>query len=262
VCIVALLACSTPAERAERSAEQLGFQSSVVRGRHFDHRVYTRPGLGSAERLHVYLGGDGSPLRAFRNTPPTRPPDPTPEDPLALRLMALDPAPGFFLGRPCYHGVGACQLLSWTLGRYGEPVVASLVAAARRVAHGHGARELVLIGYSGGGALAMLMAERMPEVTALVTVAGNLDPDAWTAHHGFTPLAESLNPAQRPPLRSDLAQLHLTADGDERVPPALTRAAIERQPGARHEELPDFDHDCCWEQIWPGVLGEIGGAED
>ena len=130
MCIVALLACSTPAQRAERSAEQLGFQGSVVRGRHFDHRVYTRPGLGRAERLHVYLGGDGSPLRAFRNTPPTRPPDPTPEDPLALRLMALDPAPGFFLGRPCYHGVGACELLSWTLGRYGEPVVASLVAAA------------------------------------------------------------------------------------------------------------------------------------
>lgn len=262
MCIVALLACSTPAERAERSAEQLGFQGSVVRGLHFDHRVYTRPGLGRAERLHVYLGGDGSPLRAFRNTPPTKSPDPTPEDPLALRLMALDPAPGFFLGRPCYHGLGACELLSWTLGRYGEPVVSSLVAAARRVARSHGASELLLIGYSGGGALAMLMAERMPEVTALVTVAGNLDPDAWTAHHGFTPLAESMNPAQRPPLRTDLAQLHLTAGRDERVPAALTRGAIERQPGARHEEFPDFDHDCCWEQIWPGVLRGLGSAAD
>lgn len=253
VLAVALLGCATPAERAERTAQTLGFQGSVVRGLDFDHRVYARPDPGTSDRLHLYLGGDGSPLRAWRNTPPTKPPDPTPEDPLALRLMARDPAPSAFLGRPCYHGVSACELHSWTQGRYGEPVITSMVAAARRLAAARAATELTLIGYSGGGAIAMLMAERMPEVTTLVTIAGNLDPTAWTAHHGYTPLVGSLNPAERPPLRPGLRQLHLTAGRDERVPPALTRDAIERQPGARHAHFPAYDHDCCWEPMWPAI---------
>ena len=54
---------------------------------------------------------------------------------------------------------------------------------------------LVLIGYSGGGVLAMLLAEQFPATQAVVTVAGNLDTDAWAIEHGYSPLRGSLNPA-------------------------------------------------------------------
>jgi hypothetical protein len=42
------------------------------------------------------------------------------------------------------------------------------------------------------------------------------------------------------------------------VPPAITAGAIARQPGARPWLFPDFDHDCCWEKVWPTVLAELG----
>ena len=260
------MACATPAERFDAEARELGFSRRLVTGEDFGHALYHRPPLpqevsaaaggSGGGLLHVYLGGDGSPRQAVR----TGPPDPTAVPSVALRLMARDPAPSVFLGRPCYHGVGVCDPVHWTTGRYGEPVVRSLVAALRTLPEARNAPGIVLVGFSGGGTLAMLVAERVPEVRAVVTVAGNLDPDAWTARHGYTPLSRSLNPARRPPLPARVRQLHLRGGRDRRVPPELTEVAIERQPGARGPVYADFDHRCCWASIWPGVLEAVEQA--
>ncbi len=120
-----------------------------------------------------------------------------------------------------------------------------------------GASGVVLLGYSGGGALAMLMAERLPETRAVVTLAGNLAVEAWVAHHGYLPLTASLDPAQRPPLDPALVQLHAVGGRDRRVPPALTRDVIARQSGARTLFFPEQDHACCWASVWPSILTEL-----
>ncbi len=265
-----MLGCASPSRRFEAEAGRLGFAGHPVRGSGFQHIVFSDPALrevlagesraggasGSPPRgpLHVYLGGDGSPRSAARH----RPPDPTPRDTVALHLMALDPAPSVYLGRPCYHGVPACDPIHWTLGRYSEAAVESLVAALRRF--GIPPEGLVLIGFSGGGALAMLMAERLPETRAVVTVAGNLDPGAWTAHHGFVPLRASLDPSQRPPLPPGVPQLHLLGGRDRAVPPALVGPALARQRAAHAWLYPRFDHACCWEEAWPDALDELAAA--
>jgi pimeloyl-ACP methyl ester carboxylesterase len=248
-----LCACVTPSARVEREAARLGFTRERVRGADFSHVVYQRGAAGDAARWHVYLGGDGSPRRAIRHDPP----DPTPPEPVALRLMALDPAPSLLLGHPCQHAASPCDPRFWTRERYSEPVVSSLVAALRRRLPPRPDRELVLIGFSGGGALAMLLAERVPETVAVVTIAGNLDVAAWAAHHGYAPLEGSLDPARRPPLDPALRQLHLLAARDERVPPALSEPVIARQAQARAIRYADFDHDCCWESVWPELLAEL-----
>ena len=41
----------------------------------------------------------------------------------------------------------------------------------------------------------MLLAERLEMTQAVVTIAANLDTDAWTELHGFSALEGSLNPA-------------------------------------------------------------------
>jgi pimeloyl-ACP methyl ester carboxylesterase len=223
---------------------------------HFQLEVYRSQGTRRSQTLHVYLQGAASPRSALRH----RPPDPTPSSSPGFELMHLDPAPSVLVARPGTHGAPPCDPIHWTTGRYGEPVVASLAEAIERLRAEHGARGLILIGHSGGGALAMLLAARLPSTRAVVTLAGNLDVAAWARHHGQAPLVHSLDPARRPPLSSDVVQLHLLGGRDRVVPPELVREAIARQPGAQGRLYPDQGHRAGWTRVWPGVLDELEAA--
>jgi pimeloyl-ACP methyl ester carboxylesterase len=257
--VAALAGCATPSQRFDRSASELGFVRHNVPGTQFEHAVYQSSDPRSGPLLHVYLEGDASPRMASRYSPP----DPTPHRPQMLELMALDQAPSLLLGRPCQHGLDPdCDPALWTIGRYGENVVASLVAALRRELHamgvsGRSASGVVLVGYSGGGTLALLMAEHLPETRAVITLAGNLDTGRWAEHHGYVPLLLSLDPAERPPLDASIVQIHLLGGRDERVPPFLTEAVIARQKGAKLHQYPRFDHECCWASVWRATLAEL-----
>jgi len=226
-----------------------------VPGDPFDHLVLQRPGPRTG-RLHVYLEGDGTPWLAGV---PAR--DPTPRKPLALSLMAADPSPSLYLGRPCYHGLDrglACPSVLWTSARYSEAVVASMAAAMRRLVAAEGVEEIVWLGYSGGGSLAVLLAPRLPQSVAVVTVAANLDIDAWTDLHGDLPLTGSLNPAREPPLPARIVQIHYVGGQDRLVPADIVRRGASAS--ARVVVMPRFDHVCCWEAAWPRILGEVERA--
>lgn len=179
--LLAATAYSSPAGRFSQNAAALGMHAGVVPGTAFQHVVFEQARRPS-RTLHVYLDGDGTPWVAWR--PAT---DPTPRNPLLLRLMALDPNPSVYLGRPCYHGLSEtppCSSALWTGERYSETVVSSMAAALRRVLQAGGFDRLIWVGYSGGGAIAVLLAPRFTETTDLITIAANLDIDAWADLHG------------------------------------------------------------------------------
>lgn len=258
VCLgLSLLAgCSAPGTRAyQDAAAAFGFTTDEVVGEGFIHRLYlnaaaSRTGHGE---LHVYLDGDGIPWHG-RGRPAL---DPSPRNPLVLRLMAQDGEPAVYLGRPCYLGVGgraACRPWHWTHGRYGEAVVASMTAALSRLLEIHPAERVLLIGYSGGGALAMLMAPRLPTVDGVVTLAANLDVAGWADHHGYSRLEGSMDPARQPPLPPLVRQWHWVGEDDREVPPQLVERGLSDQPAARLEVIPGIDHSCCWESHWPRLL--------
>ena len=136
-----------------------------------------------------------------------------------------------------------------------------MVAALRRAVGPRTDRGLTLIGYSGGGVLAMLMAARMEEVGAVVTIAANLDIDAWADLNGYSRLEGSLNPATQPPLPARIRQIHLFGGRDRRVPPHLAQTVVARQGNARVVVVPDFDHTCCWERVWPEILAGVGNQD-
>jgi len=203
----------------------------------------------------VYLEGDGRPWK-FRIFPAT---DPTYGRSLVIPLMASDKGPAVYLGRPCYNGTATargCDPSMWTSGRYSITVVKSMAAAIEQLRVQSGARNVRLIGHSGGGALAMLIAQQI-EVAQVITLAGNLDTDAWTTHHRYTPLFASLNPAKQTSLSDDIVQWHFLAGKDTVVPPSIVSQFIQTQSNAIGIQLDEFDHSCCWAGIWPRVVSSI-----
>ena len=206
--------------------------------------------------LHVYLDGDGTPWAGA--TPAA---DPTPRHPLVLELMRLDEDASLYLGRPCYHGLAGdpgCTPALWTSDRYSDAVVSSMAAALRTHLASRGVDRLAFIGYSGGGTLAMLLAPRFGETAAVVTVAANLDTEAWTAHHRYVRLTGSLNPAAQPSLLPHVYQRHYVGARDRVVPPqTLSGRAVDR---AALVVVPEFDHVCCWPRLWPSVLADLARA--
>lgn len=246
--------CASPTERFDARATTLTLERGTVAGEGFTHVVFRRAGPAASRALHVYLDGDGRPWDG-----PVPAGDPTPQEPLTLRLLALDGAPSVYLGRPCYHGTAAAPLCTpalWTDARYSEAVVSSLAAAARNLAAAGRHREIVWVGYSGGGTLAMLAAPRVPETVGVVTIAANLDVGGWTRRHGQPPLAASLSPATQPPLPAAIHQRHYAGARDTVVPPVIVSGG--GIPPGSLTVVPDYDHVCCWVDLWPRVLAELG----
>lgn len=234
----------------------MGFTRSLVAGSAFKHVLYAKSGNINSH-LHIYLDGDGTPWIAGRPAD-----DPTPRDLLVLTLMALDPAPAVYVGRPCYHGFAAengCPSRLWLSERYSAEVVFSLAAVVAKLIDRKGVSKIVWFGYSGGGALAVLLAPRFSQTQAVVTIAANLDTQAWAKYAGAD-LIESLNPASGPPLPHTIRQYHYAGSKDGVVPPALMIKAAEKL-GSRLIVIPDYGHVCCWRALWPTLLDHLNQYE-
>ncbi|MBW2313872.1 MAG: alpha/beta hydrolase [Deltaproteobacteria bacterium] len=231
-------------------AARAGFERGTLDAGGFVLTRYLRAS-GPTPRLVVYLEGDAA---AWHRDGRHVTADPPPMEPLALRLAGDDPAPAVaWLGRPCQpvadEDAAGCEPSLWSHGRFSEPVVAALDEGLNLLLRDSGARELELIGYSGGGILATLLAARREDVARLVTMAAPLDLDAWIEHHGLGPL-DATDPARLDATSlADLPQWHLTGDRDATVPPDVLAGFMRRHPTARLEVVPRMGHGG-WADGW------------
>ncbi|WP_299982270.1 dienelactone hydrolase family protein [uncultured Pseudoteredinibacter sp.] len=236
-----------------------GFNAYWQDGSGFRHWLVEKKPAQPSGVIRVYIGGDGTPwlLGRYVND------DPTPLNPIALKLMKYDSQQSLYLGRPCYHGLeAACNNSLWTSARYSREVVDSMVSALERYLSANRARsekDIELVGYSGGGALAMLLASRVDAVTKVVTVAGNLDHFAWTKRLSYLPLHESLNPIEQAPLNG-IETVHIIGREDKNILASTVKEFVSRK-GGKYIELEGLDHSCCWETAWPSLLKEIDKVE-
>nr|MBS0019538.1 alpha/beta hydrolase [Gammaproteobacteria bacterium] len=253
VLLLVLVGCASAPERIDQEAAQLGYKRIEVQGNGFVHVVYQKLKRTPDSVLHVYLEGDGTPWIRERWVAD----DPTPRTPLMLRLMALDAVDSVYVGRPCYHGLARtppCQAKFWTSARYSREVVSSMATVVRRLLDARASDALCLFGHSGGGTLAMLLAAQLGSTRAVVTLAGNLDVQAWVGHHHYTPLAGSLDPARGLPLDRSIRQLHVIGSDDRVILPRFLDALAQQGVADNVVEVKGLTHSCCWEQVWPSVL--------
>ena len=213
----------------------------------------------TARKLALYIEGDGY-AYASRTQPST---DPTPKDPVGLRLAAVaaqHPHPDIavvYLARPCQYLRGdgdqkRCNVLHWTLHRFAPEVVAAYQTALSTLMRQFGASSVELYGYSGGGTVAALLAGATEGEVRLTTFAAVLDLDTWVSVRRLTPLSGSLNPAETPSL-ADIPQTHYIGQDDDRVPLEIAQSYVRRIGGLAENSLfyaPDVDHDCCWDKFW------------
>lgn len=212
-----------------------------------------------ASFLTVYIEGDGYAWRT-REWPSE---DPTPIEPVAARLAVAHPfGAAAWLGRLCQYADAertGCPVESWTTHRFSKgshEVLSSGIDEIKRIT---GARSLILVGFSGGGAIAANLAAARQDVLALITVAGNIDLDAWAKAHGFPAFKDRVNPAEQGDRLRVLPQIHFAGYRDSVIPLNISESFLKRIAPVRGRlVIKDEAHQCCWPMKWPTYLRELG----
>ena len=236
-----------------QSIESLGFNAIPV---HPIFKAYLRirPSDDAlrARTLTIYIEGDGASW-LFKTIPPR---NPTPDQSLVVALAALDPDPYvLYLARPCQfidvQTIKECDESLWTDGRFSSQVIAMSNQAIDRALRNVPTVRLNLVGHSGGGTLATLIAAQRRDVNCLVTMASPLDITAWARALLIAPLTRSQNPAEPNANLKQIRQTHYLGENDRIV----TKESIGRYrnfpPQTEFITISGFDHRKFWVEHWP-----------
>ncbi|MDB5981088.1 MAG: esterase/lipase/thioesterase [Pseudomonas sp.] len=258
VCVTAamLAGCADPNLHADAMAHSGHLQRGQVETEGFVLTSFsriTRPDLP----LSVYIEGDGPAWRS--RTEPSS--DPTPHQALGLALAAVDPAANVvYLARPCQftpmQANPRCDKAYWTNKRFAEEVVVAMNQAVTHYAAQVPGQRIQLIGYSGGGALAVLVAARRNDVASLRTVAGNLDHAEVNRLHQVSAMPESLNAIDVASQVATIAQIHFSGGEDAVVPLVIAKRFVTAAGGhcAQTHIVPGMSHESDWAGRWPELL--------
>lgn len=228
--------------------------------------------------LTIYIEGDGA-AWINRSQPPS---DPTPFDPIAAALAIRDPSSWVaYLGRPCQYldppALSACKPALWGNERFGPEALSisnrviellrsdvlaqwslQQVQQSNTRKHIPPLLRIRLIGYSGGGAIAALLAGERDDIDCLITIASPLDIEDWVRLQGLSPLIGSNNPAEKNSRLAKLPQTHWYGQQDRIVPSnslGQYRLYNLSQQSTVHV-LPNFDHRRPWVEHWPRLLAQ------
>jgi predicted esterase len=240
--------------KAQKIAQKSALQEEVIRTSHYDLKAFGRV-QAQGEPLVVFIEGDGL---AWRNRRvPSE--DPSPTDPIALRLATIDKSPNvLYLARPCqYVSDTRCNVTHWTSHRYEDAVIEAHHQAIQNYMNRHNLKGVRLVGFSGGGAVAALLASRRNDVIDLRTVAGNLDIQAHSDWHGVSQLSGSLNPVDYASRLAHVPQIHYIGGKDKVVPAQIyqsyaLRLALHqiREKCTQSVVVTKASHEKGWEEAW------------
>lgn len=263
IIISALMAgCSTSSALGSRSfpadrlADKAGFNKEYIEAGNFElltYRKVTRPG----KTVRIYIEGDGNAWATKRRLSD----DPTPRHPVALFLAAEDPSDNVvYIARPGQFPKSAsahCDPTYWSARRSSPEVVDAFCKAIDKIKIASGASSVELVGYSGGGAIAVLVAARRNDITTIRTVAGNLDHKALCGYHHVSDLEGSLNPIDHAAEVKDIPQRHFVGSKDTVVTEFIARSFVEREGDKNYDRVTMVEgatHTKGWQERWKKLL--------
>ncbi len=256
-----LMACSgsghnikNRTQTAQGIAQHASFSSFTRNGGIFDIQGYKRI-THDMQFPTLYIEGDGL---AWINRR-TLSPNPTPINPLAFKLASLDQSPSvFYLARPCQYvdiqTQPRCNNAYWSDARFASEVIENYQVILNQLKMQHDIQGFHLVGFSGGGAIAALIAAGRNDIASLRTIAGNLDHVALSRDKNVSLLSRSLNPIDIAPRINHIPQIHFSGAEDKVIPPWVARAFANKagNPACVHaKRIENASHLDGWEKLWP-----------
>ncbi len=221
--------------------------------------------LRAYERIHergttanLYIEGDGIGKNSVTGIG-----DFTPVNPVALHLASKDNAKNLvYLARPCqYNGrieyPHRCENSEWQEERFSQDVLESYNTALNEIAQRYGITGFNLIGYSGGAAIATMIAASRPDILSVRTVAGIMDNDAYAQASNQFPISKSKTAAQYASDLVKIPQYHFIGGQDKTVTPAVLSGYLRATPPTNCIQtllVQEAEHEAGWVDKWPELL--------
>jgi len=261
VIVLVMASCAeNPLNEADNMGRRAGLQREQFKTDSFLLTTYIRIS-DKTQPYNIYIEGDGRSWLAAHE-PST---DPTPHKFLGLALASKDAAENvIYLARPCQftslNRDPFCAQTYWTDRRFSEEVITSLNQAIDHfVSPFTNQKNLNIIGYSGGGAIAVIIAARRHDVLSIRTVAGNLDQEEVNVIHHVDQMPGSLNARTFALQVASIPQMHFSGVRDDVIPPAVSedfRRASSLSPCIELQALPFANHEDGWIENWSALLKE------
>jgi len=241
-------------------ADSHGFKQQLLSSDSFILFSLSRFKQPSSDSLTIYIEGDGyaweSRYKISNN--------PTPKELLTFNLATQDPSENIlYLSRPCQFVLLSeqnCDLKFWTSHRYSSEVLSSYQQVINRLKDVYGFKRITLIGYSGGGVIAALLAANRNDVEQFVTIASNLDHHFWAKYHKITLLDGSLDTTDYVIPLSNIKQTHFVGAEDKIVPLQVVESYLHKLNTinqANYILVEGFSHQCCWNKQWGKRISSI-----
>lgn len=246
-------------DKANKIAASADMKYELVRADGFVLTTFNKINSPGAE-VNIYIEGDGFAYAARDRVSA----NPTPRDPLALRLASKDTAENIiYIGRPCQYTDmklnPRCERQFWSSNRFAPITVRSVNKAIEILKSKYGFSKINLIGYSGGAAIAVLVASGRNDVASIRTVAGNLDHKAVNTYHSVSQLDKaSLNPVDYAGNVRNIPQYHFVGEDDNIIPPFIAKNfAMTLDDGnkcVKVSSVKNATHHSGWEEHWNYLL--------
>lgn len=225
------------------------FKAEIIKTATFPIQVFTKN--QPTNHAILYFEGDGLVLTssgiAF---------NPTPTDPMALRLAIADQrfAKKFIINRPFqYADCTNCDNKYWTQARYSPEIISSIVETIVKLKTAYNFETFDIVAYSGGAAVTFLIAPYFKEsIKSIITFAGNVDPFAWCKFHETAPLTQSLDPTANIEILKTIPQIHFCGTSDQNTHSSITRNFQKKLNSHKFQiiNVESYDHDSNWPNYW------------
>ncbi len=259
---VSIMACDTVSTRIEhanaltnRNVKDVTLNTSVP-----IHYKSIRTANYTANKATIYIEGDG--YAYISKSKPSS--NPTPKTPVALMLSLTDKNSKavYYVARPCQYIKDAlfqerCSKKYWTTHRYSQEIMNSFHHTLNDIKSNTNIKYFDLIGFSGGGNIAGLLAASRDDIASIRTVAGNVDNDFFTKFHKVSPMPYSLNMADYAEQLSSIPQIHFIAEDDKFVPHDIYNNYQQQLPAqacVHHQIVKGTTHLDGWADRWPALL--------